>query len=131
MSFFQFFVLITQQFFFDFQQAAKDNLKLKETEEKIRVAKQLKEQQEIEKNARKKQQNDFMRHIEGGGGGKISCKFLIRRYFQKFLSIIKGAHKEGVMDTLLEALSSGEAFPQRAKPPGKRTPRSGKRSIEY
>lgn len=73
-----------------FQQAYKDNVKLRETEEKIRRAKEAKAKAEQEKQER-----------------------LARK---KALLDMNSGDNTGVMDNLLEALATGQAFQKRKRP---------------
>jgi len=78
-----------------FKQAYKDNVKLRETEEKIRRAKEAKAKAEIEKQER-----------------------LARK---KALLDMNSGDNTGVMDNLLEALATGQAFQKRKRQPRERT----------
>ncbi|ODM97180.1 Protein diaphanous 3 [Orchesella cincta] len=78
-----------------FKQAYKDNVKLRETEEKIRRAKEAKAKAEIEKQER-----------------------LARK---KALLDMNSGDNTGVMDNLLEALATGQAFQKRKRQPRDRS----------
>lgn len=78
-----------------FQKAYKDNVKLRETEEKIRRAKEAKAKAELEKQER-----------------------LARK---KVLLDMNSGDNTGVMDNLLEALATGQAFQKRKRQPRDRS----------
>jgi len=88
--------MILNSFFF--QQAYKDNVKLRETEEKMRRAKEAKIKQDQEKAER-----------------------LAKK---KALVDMNAGDDTGVMDSLLEALKTGQAF-HRPEQKRKRNPRGG------
>ncbi|KFM59584.1 Protein diaphanous, partial [Stegodyphus mimosarum] len=78
----------------NFQEAYKDNLRIRETEEKMRRAREAKEKAEKEKQERMAKK-------------------------KQLVDISSGADQEGVMDSLLEALTTGSAFshkPRRKNP---------------
>ncbi|XP_023218674.1 protein diaphanous homolog 1-like isoform X2 [Centruroides sculpturatus] len=79
-----------------FQEAYKDNVKMREAEEKIRRAKEAKEKAEKEKQER-----------------------LAKK--KQLVDISSGEDQEGVMDSLLEALKTGSAFSHK---PRKKAPRA-------
>ena len=85
-----------------FEQCLNDNLKFKETEQKVRRAEEERNTREKEKQARKAQKEKFIKSGSNGGDGDT-----------------------GVMDNLLEALQSGKIF-EAANPningPGRRRP---------
>uniref|UniRef100_A0A915JFD6 Uncharacterized protein n=1 Tax=Romanomermis culicivorax TaxID=13658 RepID=A0A915JFD6_ROMCU len=85
-----------------FEQARTDNRKLLENEEKLRRAQEMREKTEKEKLERLEQK-------------------------RKLIEMSSGGNQEGVMDNLMEALRSGQAFPQRSRTPGKRVPTQQKR----
>ncbi|XP_076362550.1 diaphanous related formin 1 isoform X1 [Tachypleus tridentatus] len=79
-----------------FQEAHKENVKIREVEEKIRRAKEAKEKADKEKQERQEMK-------------------------RQLIDISSGEDQEGVMDNLLEALKTGSAFSHK---PRKRVPRA-------
>ncbi|XP_035216961.1 protein diaphanous-like isoform X2 [Stegodyphus dumicola] len=87
----------------NFQEAYKDNLRIRETEEKMRRAREAKEKAEKEKQERMAKK-------------------------KQLVDISSGTDQEGVMDSLLEALTTGSAFSHK---PRRKNPARGAAELEH